>query len=162
MYQKPSELCLHALDSIVPGTLIQLAGRADDIPYAVKLRSTDGNGSRILLLGGDYSFEDANWSSGVQLATIVCDADKLLVALGSVDEENSHLFTGAILVHEGGAVLNATRDRRYHQPIDLSTWGDADRGRPRDHALLYTTWKFGYLDGKCDFVSVYENTRGCS
>lgn len=155
MYSKPNELRLHSLNSIKPGTLLQLAGRADDIPYAIKLQGTEGNESRVLLIGGDYSFEDANWKDGVQLATIVCDADKLLVKLGSIDEQNSHANPGSILLHDGGAVFNAKRDKRYHAPIDLATWDNAAKDRPREPAVLYSTWTLGYLNEKSDFVAVF-------
>lgn len=154
---KPDELRLHPLPSIKPGTVIQLPGRADDIPLAIKLQGTEGNESRLLLLGGDYSFQDANWNDGDQLATIVCRADKLLVELGSTDEQNSFTSAGGILVHEAGAVFNAKRDRRYHAPIDLSTWDTAAKDRPRHPAAFYTAWKLGYLNEKSDFVALFTN-----
>lgn len=152
---KPEDLRLHPLNSIKPGTVVQLPGRADDIPYAIKLQGTEGNESRILLLGGEYSFEDTNWNDGDQLATIVCEADKLLIELGSIDEQNAHTSPGGILVHEGGAVFNAKREQRYHAPIDLSTWDKADKDRTRFPSVLYSTWTLGYLNEKSNFVALF-------
>lgn len=152
---KPDNLRLHPLRSIKPGAVVQIPGRADDIPYAIKLQGTEGNESRILLLGGEYPFEDANWNDGDQLAIIVCEADNLLVELGSVDEQNAHSSPGGILVYEGGAVFNAKRDQRYHTPIDLSTWDNAAKDRPRHPAILYSAWTLGYLNEKSDFITVF-------
>lgn len=157
MYYKPEELRLHHLDSIKPGTLIQLAGRVDDIPYAIRLRDTEREYPRILLLGGAYPFDCANWKDGVQFATIVCDADKLLVKLGAIDTTKSHTEPGCIRLHDDVAVINAKRDSRYHVAIDLATWGDADSNRLASISSVYSAWTLGYLDAKSDFVAVFSN-----
>jgi hypothetical protein len=160
MHYKPEDLKLVPLKAVAPGTVAQIMRRAD-IPLVWRLEDTTEETSRILVLGGEYSFEAFEWS-GDALVRIVCNPNDVRFSLGKPSPDLDPRTVGALVVREGGAFINAKpkRDAGYrNQKIDIADFSEAEFSGPMDDYLAFTEWESGTVNQHDGFKPIFSNKK---
>ena len=158
MHYSPKDLKLTPLKTVPVGSLVQLVGRTDDIPYA--LRITDkatGNAARVMILGGSHSFQVIDWGDGNALTLPVCAPDELRIRPKTSDKHGRYTDGGTLTLHDGGAFITAAPGQgAFHGvQIDVGTWDDSNPALRHGELLAYPEWEFGKVDHRGEFAPIF-------
>lgn len=158
MISSVSDLKLFQIASLEPGSIAKVLDR-DDIPFILRLADLEaGKNPRIMVLGGQHSYQVAEWS-GVAIAELICAPDRLRFRLNSVDLGRGYNSPGALTVHVGGALISTAVPRnQFHSiPITVGSWKDDSSSLPHGEFKTYKDWELGSEDGRGNFSPIYHH-----
>lgn len=158
MHFSPSELKLVPLQDVPAGSLVQLVGRVDDIPFLLRLKDNpDSEKPRVLVLGGQYSFQVTTWSVADSPVWVVCPAEELRFRLNDPDEQ-TYRAGGALTLHTGGAYITTVPGQSSFpgMKIGLETWDAVNQNVGHNEFVVYPSWEVGTSDHNGDFVPLFQ------